>query len=164
MIVLFALWAALWNRLRGGLIGKFGISVGTQTARAMWGAALALPATLVALDWRLLALAGTFWAGYAVIGWLGGMDMGRRDGRWWTDALAMLLCGSLRTAPSAALLWWLGYDLWYVLAGAGALCPVTYEIGWRVPTLGTEFEQGPPIAELCFGAVIGTALCIVIAF
>lgn len=139
---------AILNRIRGGWL-----SVGSTTIGRLIWAGLGLAAAAWAWDPWLLWLVPALYLG-AVPGNPYGIDMGRHDGAWLKDTIAMLGRGIVWVAPTAFVLYGLGYD-WRALAVVGFLCPMAYEAGWRIrPRNGVE------AAEIVFGGLVGGAIAL----
>jgi hypothetical protein len=65
-----------------------------------------------------------------------------------------VLLGVLTTVPFIALSGDLAY-LAFMLAAASM--PLCYLAAWSIPSTTKDFEQGPPLGELLYGAVLGAA-------
>ena len=160
LIALAGLGGAL-NRVRGGLWGDWIRSnlwggYGTTGGRLVFAVSTAVGAALIAWDWRLLALAATLFAGL-LMGWFKAADLGRDGDRSRLLELALMTGrGLIMTAPSGALLFWLGYSPWF--GAAGLALGLLYELGWRTPTIERSFGRGMEIAEVYNGAWIWVAL------
>lgn len=156
-----ALLGAILFRIRGGLLGDYGAELGTIVSRLAWAIGLASGGALVAWDWLILLIAPGLFVG-CVIGWPSSIDMGRNEGTWLRDALGMLWRGPLWTVPAGATLVLVGYPHGYWFAASGLLCPVCYELGWRVPYSAKWAVDGSAWGEIIFGATIGAALAITV--
>lgn len=140
-------------RIRGGMFP----TGSTFAARLIFAAGMSMVAMVGSLDWRTVIVApGAFAA--CLLPWFSGIDMGRNEGAWWRDALVMTARGFGWSVPMAAPLYFVGYPQMWVLAVAGGLCAVCYEIGWRLPTLNKDVPQGTGWGEVLFGAVLGGSL------
>lgn len=160
MLALAAIWGAIWNRLRGGPFGKivraFGFpDPGDTLTRLAFGLAFATIGVVASRNWWVLATAITWWAG-CVLPWWKTIDLGRIEGSWKRDVPMMALRGLLWVAPTAVLLWLMGY-FWSPLLLAGVAFPLLYEIGWRIPSQIDDLRTGPEIGECLAGAAMCTA-------
>ena len=156
--------AALANRHRGGWLP----TGHTQIARLDFAAimtALVLWRIGVPVWWIVPALlAGWFigcLAGQGEGMWIGRASFENRytitPRKWLTDAANLTGSGLCNVAVPVALLWWFG-ALWWPLLIAGALKPLAYELGWRMPLRLPGFSQGPELGEVAFGAALGAAI------
>jgi hypothetical protein len=153
---IFTLIGAVLFRIRGGLLGDFGIrGVGTVASRGIYAVGLALATAALMGDYRLALLAPALFVG-CVLPWWKSIDIGTNEGNPWRDALLTSLRGILFTLPAGVVLWWLGYQWWPGLVGilAGPL----YALGWQVPSKVRGFERGSAIGEALLGAIIGGSI------
>lgn len=151
---------AVLFRVRGGLLGDYGIlgNGTTGISRIIYAASLA--AFIVLLTWNLwlAALAPALFVG-CVLPWWGSIDMARDKGKWFRDFILQSARGLLFTLPAGVVLWWLGYEWWPGLVGLSA--GLLYELGWCIPSKVKGLETGSPIGEALLGAVIGGSLAAV---
>lgn len=157
-VILLILVGAVGFRIRGGLLGDYGSSVGTTVSRIIYSVGLAVVITLLSGNWWLGLLAPALFLG-CVLPWWQSIDMARDKGKWSTDFVLQSARGLLFTLPAGAVLWWLGYEWWPGLVGLSA--GFLYEIGWRIPSKVKGLERGSPIGEALLGAVIGGSLAAV---
>lgn len=143
------LWSALWFRIRGGLI-----PLGSSTAaRLVFALAMTYP---VIYDWRLAALAPAWYLG-SVLAWYKSIDMGRIEGTWLWDASKISLRGITWTILPVGVFYFFGYEAWSLVL-AGFLCPLAYELGWRIPSKIKGLRQGPELSEVIFGSFLGLGM------
>ena len=81
------------------------------------------------------------------------MDLGRNGGSYWEKFAWLAVRGPVFTLFCGPVLWWADQPWWF--AFAGLICPVAYEIGWRIED--RIKSQGAPY-ETVFGAMLGAAL------
>ena len=146
---------ALLFRIRGGLGGR---KLGTDTteARAIFALGMGLTGWWLGRDsWLLLLLSAWFLS--CLPGWFGALGLGHDGTSWAADAGWLLLRGLMWAAAPALVLWWCGFSPWPLIA-AGALCPLAYEVGYRIPLKITGLTQGPEIGEATFGALLGAGM------
>lgn len=154
-ILASAVVGAFANRHRGGWlptghtqIARLNFSV-IVTALVLWH--------LAPFSWPLIPL--------LLAGFMFGCLAGQGEGMWmglgtsplWRDALDLFGSGLWNVAVPVAALWCFDAPHWYVLLIAGALKPVAYFIGNRVPCSVPHFDTGPELSEMFYGAVLGTA-------
>ena len=153
-IIAGSLLGAATFRLRGDVfISKLlGVKNATTEGRLVWAIPMAGLAALAAGDWRLLALAPALFLG-SIFGWYSAMDLARGEGNYWRDFAVLALRGLVWTLFCGPVLWWFEYPWWF--AFAGLLCPLAYEIGWRIED--KTRSQGAPY-ETVFGAMLGGTL------
>lgn len=144
-------------RLRGSaLVGD--LAPALMPGRHLWAVAMTgLAIWLAGWSPDLLLLAPAFFLG-AVPGWKSTIDLGRVEGSKVRDALVMVVRGLVWTLPAGAVLWFFGPGTSWTFGLAGLLCPLLYEIGWRVPLRIPHLRQGPELGELLFGGWLGAAL------
>lgn len=144
---------AVAYRLRGSELLS---GIGTFGGRALWSAVAAAALAASLASWWLL-LTAPLWLFGAVVGRQGAIDLARNEGEWWKDALLLLFAGLLMVfggtlgAVFADGRWWL-------LLAAGLSMPLCYEAGWRIPSMVRHIKQGPELAEVIYGAVIGVGI------
>jgi hypothetical protein len=162
------LGAAAWM-FRGGAFWNTG---STQFARLAGATAITLPLVFFTLNWWLLMLIVTIWAGVASTGWGDFFDMGTNHPdtakseelvsfllTWisptniWHDILGMSLSGVVVMAPSMVLLFVLGFSWYWLLVPALFLGPI-YWVSWQITQ-----TQAISTAEGITGAVICWAMC-----
>jgi hypothetical protein len=119
----------------------------------VWAIPLPILASFAASDWRLLALAPALFIGATFSWWGDAMDWGRNGGSYWAKFGWLALRGPVFTLFCGPVLWWFGHSWWFALAGL--ICPIAYEIGWRIED--RTKSQGAPY-ETVFGACLGGAL------
>lgn len=155
--VLIGAAAALLFRIRGGL---FALS-GTAPGRVIFAVGMSALSAYAAWDlWMLLS--APLWYASAVLGWGGALDLGRNEGTWAEDAQALLLRGVWWTYLPGLLFILMGHSPVYLLPGL--LCPVAYELGYRIPLKVKGAYQGPELAEVIFGAMLGIGLLVASRF
>lgn len=162
--ILWAVWGALWWRLRGSSEDDAWIDLpgGGQVARIVCAAAIAAPAALTDPLLALLLWLALF-TGMVAAGWGDAMDIGRIAGQRMTDAALMAGWGLVAVAPAAALAWWWG-GAWLWLAVAGLAFGPIYALLWWVSDVRglpavPRLAAGPTEwGEVVAGAMIGAAL------
>lgn len=164
--LLYVLAGAFWWRVRGGAWETLlRLPAGTTKARIATGIALAAPLAW-GLGWWAVGLAVALWAGMAMAGWGGVMDIGRNGGRSrLVEAVMMSGWGLVTTGPAASLCAWLGLAWWPLLAAGAAFGPV-YALAWwwrdrpHLPQLAIARVAAVPTewAELGTGAAVALAL------
>lgn len=154
-----ALSGAFLFRVRGGLGGKrlgldatearliFACLFGLMGAGLGWGRGHEAGLLLLPSAWFLSSLPG----------WFDALGMGRDGTSWGVDVAALLLRGLMWVFLPAALLGACGLSPWPLLL-AGALCPLAYEMGWRLPLKLPGLLRGPEVGEAIFGALLGIAM------
>lgn len=158
MILISILVGAVAFRLRGSDLVH--VTPIPMEGRVIWSVAMAaLAFWLAGWDERMLILAPAFFLG-AVPGWKSTIDLGRVEGSRFRDALVMVVRGLVWTLPAGAVLWFFGPPASWTFGLAGLLCPLLYEIGWRVPLRIPHLRQGPELGELLFGAWLGATLAL----
>lgn len=164
MILGWAIWTALWWRLRGSSAGDawLHLPVGGQIIRATCALMIAAPA-LIAGMYLAAALAVALFVGMAAAGWGKAMDIGRVAGKRIADAVTMSGWGLVAVAPSVGVFWWFGLSWWPLLI-AGALFGPIYALCWWIgdvrglPRVRLLAAGPTEWAEVFVGAVIGAAL------
>lgn len=140
---------AWWDRTFPAL-AQFG---GATTARVLtW----AIPCGIA---WLLLGGSVLASLGVAVMTWVGclapwfkSIDLGRREGEFWTDFKMHTIRGMMWVYPAAIIIQMDGGDGW-IVALTGLTCAPVYELGYRIKeTKGTE------IGEALFGTCIALGL------
>lgn len=133
-------------RFRGGM---FANGLPHWVTRGAWSlSAVVVPA----LTTPMLILGAPLLFLGTLIGWFSSIDLGRIEGVAWRDYLMNAIRGLMFTLPILPLLWYLGITLWP--AFIGILCPLVYELGWRIPSKIKNLQTGPEIGELLFGMLV----------
>ena len=165
VILPLALVGAAAVRLRGDAIWARWTGLGVGSARGMCGVAFGAIAAAAQLAsgwiwWLPLAVAAGTFAGFT-LSTLGAEDAGQQEGTGWADAGWNLLRGAaLAGGPGVAL--WLAGDAWLWMAGAGALVPAVYAVGWAVPSRLPHLATGIELSEALLGAVLAAGLALAI--
>jgi hypothetical protein len=172
-LLLSAILGGLGRRVAGGAIGQwFDVDVGDLPPRIFFavtvaaGAALGWAAGGVVHEWwHLLALVPLVWVG-TTLGNGEAMDMGRDQGGFWRDFVAMTLVGLAGTILPTAAAWWEGYAWVWMLLGGITAAPA-YSLGWilmghRNMALPLGIQGGSEAGEVMFGAgkAMGACLCV----
>lgn len=188
-LLLSAIVGAFGRRFDGGLLSQWlGFSIGTQGGRAVWG----IMTAIIALFTNLVFHGTWIWLPSLLIGVgivLGsilfgyydalnsGLSVGGRSGpfilsEFIHDNLLMTLHGIGGTLFPALVVWWFGYNFWWLVI-AGLLCSPLYVLAfwkpWNVKWLGCINDptiianngiDAPPTGELYWGAAVGIATCL----
>ena len=169
MIALAIILGALGRRIAGGLWNSiFGRPSpgGDMPVRLIFAAALSLAAYLGGVRWFVaLILVPLNYIG-TTTGNFDSLAMGRGGRPYWKDFLGMTLHGLLSALAPAVLFlvvaWPHPWAALVVIAAGLAISPC-YTIGWAVCGLHGRSawikgcQQGPEIAELLWGGVMGAA-------
>ncbi|MBR0681932.1 hypothetical protein GXW74_15665 [Roseomonas eburnea] len=164
-MALYAAWCgALW-RVRGGAWETLlHLPPGTTTARLATAVIMTLP-LLPAFGLPAAAIAPALYLGMVLAGWGDAMDIGRRAGSRWGDAIVMSAWGVVAILPGALVAGALGGQAWPLFV-AGVLFGPSYAFTWwwgdmeRLPQPRLRgFASGPTEwAEVACGALLGAAL------
>ena len=113
------------------------------------------------LIWYLwLALIPAFYFG-EMVGYSAHWNMGRGNKyTWLQDFVYMTLRGLWFTFLPGAVVAFQSWHYGVLLAVSGLVMGVAYELGWRCPQLGQEFNTGPEVAEFIFGILMGLIVSI----
>jgi hypothetical protein len=140
------LLGAIGRRVAGGYFETLtGLKWG-QPTRLFFGLTICISVILAGAPiLPSLLLIPAIWFG-TIVGLFGGLGMGRGEhgdittsGKYWRDFFAMGLHGFLGIIFPAIWCVWMGYNPIYTVI-AGILCPVWYEIGYRI--IGKPVENG----------------------
>lgn len=159
LILALTIVSAFGFRVRGGyrVAGK---EISHTLSRLAWAGPVAIGASLVADDVRVLVILPFLFAACTVPTFQA-IDQGRMEGTVLRDAAWNLLRGLIFSVAAALPLWAIGaVETARALAilGIGVFFPVMYELGWRTPSKIKDLEQGAAIAEAYWGAFFGLAL------
>jgi len=162
-IIIGSLLGAATFRLRGDAIVArvLGKASATTEGRLIWAVPLSIFATLIAWDWRLLALAPALFLG-CLPRWWNSFDLGRGEGTWTRDAFVLTLRGVWWTLPPGVVLGALDYDWWFIPFGGLAAVPA-YEAGWQAMERLHWSNALLLPTELFYGAALGAGLALAIA-
>lgn len=152
---------AVAYRLRGSAALS---DAGTFIGRLLWSAVAASALTASLAIWWLVATI-PFWFLGAIVGRQGAIDLGRMNespwrmwsSQWWEDALLLLIVGLLTVLGGVFGALFADGRWWFLLA-AGLSMPLCYEAGWRIPSTIRHIKQGPELAEVIYGAIIGVGI------
>ena len=162
LLVVSTIVGAVGFRLRGGLFNDK-IKWGATTARFV---GYALPMSIMTylcfqpVLWSIPIFVVTWWLG-TILGWWKSIDMGRREGSFWTDFALQSIRGSIFAIPTAAALAFLvGLSPALLIMVIGGLsCGICYEIGWRLADK-KSIMGGTEYGEFIFGGALGATMAI----